>query len=105
LARLGKEEVVRLGFCSAAQIAEAKVVRGFNFYPVYDLGYRRNLAVVKNYLSQFKNLTLIGRNGQHKYNNMDHSTLMAMLAVKKLSGQVVDPWSINPEEEYLERKK
>jgi protoporphyrinogen oxidase len=104
LAKLGRQEVVKLGFCTPPQIMETKVVRGYNFYPVYDLGYRKHLEVIKEYLSRFKNLILIGRNGQHKYNNMDHSVLSAMLAVKKLAGEQADPWSVNPEEEYLEKK-
>ena len=36
------------------------------------------------YLNKFDNLYCIGRNGQHRYNNMDHSMLTAIEAVKNI---------------------
>ena len=35
---------------------------------------------------RFENLYCIGRNGQRKYNNMDHSMLTAMEAVRAIAG-------------------
>ena len=53
-----------------------------------------------------KNLICIGRNGQHRYNNMDHSMLSAMAAVKYIQGKAsrADVWFVNTDEEYQESK-
>ncbi len=103
LIALAKKETVKLGFARLHQIIDAKVVRQKKAYPVYDLGYQKWLEVVKRYLKRFTNLNLIGRNGMHKYNNMDHSMMTALFAVKKILGQGdYDQWSVNTDTEYHE---
>ena len=49
----------------------------------------------------------IGRNGQHRYNNMDHSMLTAIEAVRAVKGDVPRSavWEVNTEEEYHEEKR
>lgn len=105
LTEMAKNEVVRLGFADFDQTVDAKVVRQLKAYPVYDLGYRQHLKVIKNYLAQFSNLTLIGRNGTHQYNNMDHSMIMAIQAVENFFGKKHYLWQADVETEYLEAKK
>lgn len=56
-------------------------------------------------MGQFANLYCIGRYGQFRYNNLDHSMLTGMLALRALLGEKVDPWSVNPEGEYIEEKR
>jgi hypothetical protein len=51
------------------------------------------------------NLQTIGRNGMHRYNNMDHSMLTGMLAVQNALGANHDLWEANEEEGYLEEDK
>jgi len=104
LIELAKKEAEKLGFTKPGQVVDAKVVRELKVYPVYDLDYQKHLGLVKNYLSSFKNLTLVGRNGMHKYNNMDHSMLTAMLAVENIFGAKHDLWKVNADQEYHERK-
>ena len=56
---------------------------------------------------RFKNLFLIGRNGMHRYNNQDHSMLVAMQAVDGLvegTDNREDLWSVNTEQEYHEEE-
>lgn len=101
---LAKKEAEKLGFIKADQVVDAKVVRELKVYPVYDLDYQKHLSAIKNYLSSFRNLTLIGRNGMHKYNNMDHSMLTAMLAVENFAGAKHDLWKVNADQEYHEKK-
>jgi len=101
---LAKGEAHKLGFAKIEQVVDARVVRELKVYPVYDQNYQRYLSTVKKYLSAFKNLTLIGRNGMHKYNNMDHSMLTAMLAVENLFGAKNDLWQVNADQEYQEKK-
>lgn len=76
-------------------------------YPAYFDSYK-NIDEVINYLNSIENLFCIGRNGQHRYNNMDHSMMSGFLAAKAiLSGQTdkSEIWSVNTEEEYHESKK
>ena len=60
------------------------------------------------YIDIFQNLYCIGRNGQHRYNNMDHSMVTAFEAVKNIKNGVKDKsniWNVNTEKEYHEEKK
>jgi hypothetical protein len=44
----------------------------------------------------------MGRNGMHRYNNMDHAMLTGAAAVASLAGEDVDPWAVNTERSYHE---
>ena len=60
------------------------------------------------YLNRFGNLFCIGRNGQHRYNNMDHSMATAFEAVDNICAGKTDKknvWNVNTEKEYHEEKK
>jgi hypothetical protein len=60
---------------------------------------------LKDYISEFENLFLVGRNGMHKYNNQDHSMLTAMTAVDNILEGRTDKaniWAVNTEQEYHE---
>jgi hypothetical protein len=81
------------------------VVRMPKAYPVYDRSYQHNLATVRRYLEQLTNLQLIGRNGQHRYNNQDHSMLAGVYAARNLAGANHDVWSVNTEQDYHEEAR
>ena len=69
--------------------------------------YSRMDDLIK-YLDKFDNLYCIGRNGQHRYNNMDHSMATAFEAVKNIKNNIKDKsniWNVNTEKEYHEEKK
>ncbi len=85
-----------------SSVIDGTVVRVRKAYPVYDAHYRQNLEVVIKYLSQIKNLQTIGRNGTHRYNNMDHSMLTAMYAVENIGGAKHNIWEVNAEQDYHE---
>jgi len=62
---------------------------------------------VKKFLDGIENLYCLGRNGQHRYNNMDHSMLTAMEAVRNIRDHVTgkeNVWNVNTEKEYHESK-
>ena len=85
---------------------DATHIRVKKAYPAYFGSYAR-FDEVRAYLDKFSNLYCIGRNGQHRYNNMDHSMLTAMEAVRLLqTGQTEKAtlWNVNTEEEYHEQK-
>ncbi len=74
-------------------------------YPAYFDTYDE-LPTVIDYLNSYENLYCIGRNGQHRYNNMDHSMMTAFEAVNNiLTGKMdkSDIWNVNTEKEYHEK--
>jgi len=105
LQSLAVEELAALGLTTSEHVTDGCVVRQPCAYPVYARGYRRHLRLVRDHLSRFENLHTIGRNGTHRYNNMDHSMLTGLLAARNILGGAHDPWRVNDEAEYLEEKR
>jgi protoporphyrinogen oxidase len=102
LMELGKRELETLGFVKREDVEDGTVVRMPKAYPVYDSTYRKSLDVVRRFLDRLKNFQVVGRNGQHKYNNQDHSMLTAMMAAQNVLGANHDLWRVEGEEEYHE---
>ncbi|MBQ3336238.1 MAG: hypothetical protein IJG80_02430, partial [Selenomonadaceae bacterium] len=75
-------------------------------YPAYFDTYE-NISELREALDAIQNLYCIGRNGQHRYNNMDHSMLTAIAAVCAIVGKFskADVWKVNAEQTYHEEKK
>ena len=99
-------ELVHIGFIDAEDVLDSTQVKVKKAYPAY-YGTYYDLDVVKEFLDGIENLFCIGRNGQHRYNNMDHSMLTAMEAVDTICEGKADKsaiWSVNTEEAYHERK-
>jgi hypothetical protein len=99
---LGKRELETLGLGNKDDVEDGMVVRMPKAYPIYDSTYRKSLEVVRQFLKQFENLHLVGRNGMHKYNNQDHSMLTAILSAENILGANHDLWTVNVEQEYHE---
>lgn len=100
------EELSKIGIIDAAEVLDSTVLRMEKTYPAYFGTYDR-FAQIREYVDQYKNLFLIGRNGMHRYNNQDHSMLTAMMAVDNIiSGQTEknDLWEVNTEMGYHEEK-
>jgi protoporphyrinogen oxidase len=102
LVALGRKELEQIGLTRADKVLDGTVVRMPKAYPVYDDGFADVVAATRRFLDGFTNLQLIGRNGTHKYNNQDHSMVMAMLAVRNLFGETHDLWAVNADDEYQE---
>ena len=103
LVALGTRETARLGLVrDGAVVRDGTVVRVRKAYPVYDGGYKESLATIRGWLSGLENLQLVGRNGQHRYNNQDHSMLTGILAARNVAGEAHDVWGINLDDEYHE---
>jgi protoporphyrinogen oxidase len=104
---LAGEEMERIGILSHGDILDATVIRMPKTYPAYFGTYDR-FPRLREYLDQFENLFLAGRNGMHKYNNQDHSMLTAMTAVDNILAGRLDKsniWDVNTEQEYHESKR
>jgi protoporphyrinogen oxidase len=100
------EELRKLGIIDGNKILDSVRVKVKKAYPAYFGSYER-FGLIREYLDGFENLYCIGRNGQHRYNNMDHSMLTAMEAVENILGGRRDKsniWSVNTEEAYHESK-
>ena len=75
-------------------------------YPAYFDTYDE-IGRLVSYLNGIDNLYCVGRNGQHRYNNMDHSMVTSFETVKAIlsgSSDRTPIWSVNTEEEYHEQK-
>ena len=75
-------------------------------YPAYFDTYNEIDRLIA-YLNTFPNLYCIGRNGQHRYNNMDHSMATSFEAVKNILSGRTDKdniWNVNTDKEYHEEK-
>ncbi len=105
LVELGVDELTRIGLLGTeAVVHRCCALRVPRAYPSYIGGYGR-LALLRDELDRFDNLWCVGRNGQHRYNNQDHSMLAAMTAVDQIAAGTVDKaaiWAINTEEDYHE---
>ncbi len=89
---------------SEKEVLDIHVERVKKAYPAYFDTYDR-IHELKEYLDGIPNLICVGRNGQHRYNNMDHSMCTAFEAVSHILGKSKDRskiWKVNTEKEYHE---
>lgn len=103
---LAISELLTLGFINKNDVLDTVVIRMPKTYPAYFGTYSR-FNEVREFLDRFENLFLVGRNGQHRYNNQDHSMMTAMAAVSNIISGRKDKsniWEVNTEKEYLEKK-
>lgn len=104
---LAKTELAQIGIIEMDDVLDATVLRMPKTYPAYFGSYDR-FGEIRDFVDQFSNLFLIGRNGMHKYNNQDHSMLTAMTAVDNLVAGNADKaniWDVNTEMEYHEEQQ
>ncbi len=101
------EELCKINIIKKEYVLDGTRLKVKKAYPAY-FGTYEQFDVVKDYLDTYSNLYCIGRNGQHRYNNMDHSMVTAMEAVKAIKQGNPDRthiWNVNTEEEYHEEKQ
>ena len=97
-------ELVMIDIIEKADVLDACQVKIKKAYPSY-YGTYYELDNVKDFLNGIENLYCLGRNGQHRYNNMDHSMLTAMECVRNIRRGVKSKdniWSVNTEKTYHE---
>jgi protoporphyrinogen oxidase len=102
LVELGTREATKIGLFEADEVRSGTVVRMPRAYPVYDNEYESHLKVLREWLGGFDNLSTVGRNGQHRYNNQDHSMLAGLYAARNVAGASHDLWSINEDRSFHE---
>jgi protoporphyrinogen oxidase len=98
-------ELVKCGIIESYDVIDATQVKIKKTYPAYHGSYY-GFYKLRAFLDEFENLYCIGRNGQHRYNNMDHSMLTAIEAVNLLKSGGNDKsavWNVNTDDEYHEK--
>lgn len=104
-AKMGMEEMVTMGLIdSVDQVMDFHVERVKKAYPAYFDTYAQ-MDDLREYLNTIPNLFCVGRNGQHRYNNLDHSMCTSFETVKNILSGTTDKsnvWNVNTEKEYHE---
>lgn len=101
-----ESELEKIGVIERADVVDRAVFRIQKAYPAY-FGSYNEFDTIRDWVDTIPNLYLVGRNGMHRYNNMDHSMLSAMEAVKCITSGVKQKsgiWGVNTEKEYHETK-
>ncbi len=104
--RMAIDEMVKIDIVEREDVIDACQVKIKKAYPAY-FGTYYELDTVRQFLDGIGNLYCLGRNGQHRYNNMDHSMLTAMECVRNLKAGVMSKdniWAVNTEKDYHEGK-
>jgi len=99
-------ELEKINIIKKENVLDACMVKVPKAYPAY-FGTYDNFDAIKMFTDKFENLFLVGRNGMHRYNNMDHSMLTAMTAVENIINGVKTKdniWEVNTESDYHEEK-
>ncbi len=100
-------ELEKIDIINKDDVKDAVRIKVKKAYPAY-FGTYKDFPIVREYLDATENLFCIGRNGMHRYNNMDHSMLTAIEAVKCIKNNSTNKaaiWDVNTEQEYHEENK
>ncbi len=84
---IAKKECEKYNLFTGKSVLKTKVIREKKAYPTYCGSYKHINRIISE-ISKYRNLFLIGRNGQHKYNNMDEAMISGVNAARKIIGQV-----------------
>lgn len=98
-----QQELLKINALDKNDIKLSRVFRITKAYPSY-FGSYENFDKIKDFINSIENLYPIGRNGQHKYNNMDHSILSGIIVadILKNNSEKKNIWNINTEQNYQE---
>ena len=99
-------ELISMGIISKKDVLDSHREKVKKAYPAYFDTYSEIDKVI-DYINTYDNLYCIGRNGQHRYNNMDHSMMTAFESVDVILENKKDKsviWNVNTEKEYHEEK-
>ena len=95
-------ELVKMGIIDRDDVLDSHRELIKKAYPAYFDTYSEMDSII-SHLNTYENLFCIGRNGQHRYNNMDLSMATAFEAVNSIVNGTNDKtniWNVNTEKEY-----
>lgn len=101
------DELVSMNIINKDQVEDAHREKIKKAYPAYFDTYK-DIDKLIEFINKIDNLYCIGRNGQHRYNNMDHSMVTGMEAANNIiTGKKTKEniWNVNTDKEYHEVKK
>jgi len=103
--QMGIEEMKKINLITnKGDVLDFHIERVPKAYPAY-FGTYYQIDELKQYLDGIQNLFCIGRNGQHRYNNMDHSMCTSFETVKNILNKETNKtniWNVNTERKYQE---
>ena len=103
--KVGVEEMIKLGLIDRAdEVIDTHMEKVKKAYPAYFDTYDE-IDTLVSYLKSIDNLYCVGRNGQHRYNNIDHSMCTSFETVKNILSGTKNKdniWNVNTEKEYHE---
>lgn len=105
-AQLAAKELRKTGIIGNTPVLDFHREKVAKAYPAY-FGTYSEFHKIRDYLNVFDDLWCIGRNGQHRYNNMDHSMMTAIEAVKAIKSGSADKkpiWNVNTDKAYHENR-
>ena len=100
-------ELVQMGVIKNNYVLDSHREKVKKAYPAYFDTYKDIDKIIK-YLDKFENLYCVGRNGQHRYNNMDHSMVTSFETVDNILNNRKSKkniWNVNTDKEYHEEKQ
>lgn len=101
------KELISMGILTQAEdVLDSHRERILKAYPAYFDTYAQ-IDELRDYLDGIENLYCVGRNGQHRYNNMDHSMATSFEAVCCIltgDSSRQNLWNVNTEKAYHEEK-
>ena len=99
------DELIQMGIVRRDKVLDFVVHKVQKAYPAY-YGSYKDMSLLREYIDGFENLLCVGRNGQHRYNNMDHSMMTGILAADVICGNVSKEliWNVNTESTYQEEE-
>ena len=106
---IGLEYFVSEGdkYWTISDVMDSHVERVKKAYPAYFDTYK-DMDKLTGYLKTIDNLYCVGRNGQHRYNNIDHSMMTSFETVKNILGGISSKdniWNVNTEKTYHEEAR
>lgn len=103
--RFAAKELESMGIINPEDILDCHRENVKKAYPAYFDTYNEIDKVI-DYINGIENLYCVGRYGQHRYNNMDHSMVTAFETVHNILNDVKSKdniWNVNTDKEYHEK--
>lgn len=98
LTELTVENLVRLGFIKRGEVLNSMIVRVPNAYPLFEIGYRKHLDELYEYLAAFSNMHAAGRSGMFQYYNMDAALRSGIEAARGIARKSRPVDAVEPDE-------
>lgn len=86
LAELAISEADKYSLFKKGDVYKSKIIREKKAYPIYTDAYRY-VNKITDYFKNFENLYIMGRNGEHKYINMDYAMVCGINIARDINNK------------------